>query len=302
MKKIFLLGAVAIALASTSCNKGGNVDLNSPKTHEDSLEIALGVMSGMQTSQMFQMAAMQGVNIDSAEFMKGYEKGVEDTSKFSYYVGALQGIQLSKSLKEDSVNLKNVYAAFTKYMKAHGKDMAITDEQANQILQEHMMKKQEKEMRKQFGKNIELGEKYVAKYKKENPSAITTKSGLVYKVMEEGDGEAPTLQDTVMCDYVLYNIDGKEIEKNDDTKFPLTGVIKGWTEVLQLMKPGEKVEVIIPENLAYGSRGTYTIEPFSTLRFEMKLKKVLKAKPVDTKAQVEEVSKDIKNGDIKVSK
>lgn len=276
MKKIFIVAATAVALIGTSCSNGAG-KLEAPKTQEDSLAIAMGLMNGMQISQGLQMAAMQGQQLDSVQFMKGYEKGLADTSKFSYYIGALQGIQLVKSIKEDSVDIKKVYASFLNYMKNHGKDGIMTDEQAQSIIQRHYEKKQEQENMKHFGKNIEAGQKFISEFKANNPDAKTTASGLVYKVEKEGNGVAPTAQDTVKCKYELYDITGKQIEKNDDVDFPVAGVIKGWTEILQLMKPGEKVEVVIPQELAYGAKGSYSIEPFSTLRFVMELVSVKKA-------------------------
>jgi FKBP-type peptidyl-prolyl cis-trans isomerase len=105
---------------------------------------------------------------------------------------------------------------------------------------------------------------------------ITTDSGLQYKILREGDGDSPTLQSKVSTHYKGTLIDGQEFDssysRGKPADFPVSGVIKGWTEALQLMKIGGKWELTIPSELAYGSaprRGL--IEPNSTLIFEIEL-------------------------------
>ena len=106
----------------------------------------------------------------------------------------------------------------------------------------------------------------------------TTASGLKYKVVKEGTGAMPKAEDTVEVHYTGKLLDGtvfdSSVERGETISFPLNGVIKGWTEGLQLMKEGAKYEFIIPPYLAYGERGTGPISPNATLYFEVELFKV----------------------------
>ena len=108
----------------------------------------------------------------------------------------------------------------------------------------------------------------------------TTASGLKYKVVKEGTGAMPKAEDTVEVHYTGKLLDGtvfdSSVERGETISFPLNGVIKGWTEGLQLMKVGAKYEFIIPPYLAYGERGTPggPIGPNATLYFEVELFKV----------------------------
>ena len=111
------------------------------------------------------------------------------------------------------------------------------------------------------------------------PGVHTTPSGLQYKVITEGHGKSPKATDTVLVHYRGTTIDGTEFDssykRNEPISFPLSGVIPGWTEGVQLMKEGGKVQLFIPSNLAYGSRGAGgVIAPDSTLVFDIELLKV----------------------------
>ena len=112
------------------------------------------------------------------------------------------------------------------------------------------------------------------------PDVKQTASGLQYKVLTPGTGRAPKATDNVLVNYRGTLIDGKEFDssykRNEPISFPLNGVIPGWTEGLQLIKEGGKVQLFIPSNLAYGSRGAGgVIGPDETLVFEVELIKIL---------------------------
>jgi len=111
------------------------------------------------------------------------------------------------------------------------------------------------------------------------PGVHTTPSGLQYKVITEGHGKSHKATDTVLVHYRGTTIDGTEFDssykRNEPISFPLNGVIPGWTEGVQLMKEGGKMQLFIPSNLAYGSRGAGgVIAPDSTLVFDIELLKV----------------------------
>ena len=102
------------------------------------------------------------------------------------------------------------------------------------------------------------GEKFLAQVAKD-PAVKMTKSGLMYKVLQEGSGRKPKATDTVRCHYEGTFADGSifdsSYKRGEPAEFPLDGVIKGWTEGLQLMAEGAKYELYLPYNLAYGERG-----------------------------------------------
>ena len=105
---------------------------------------------------------------------------------------------------------------------------------------------------------------------------VTLESGLQYKVITNGEGKKPALPDTVTCNYKGTTIDGAEFDssykRGEPASFPVGGVIKGWTEALQLMPVGSKWMLYIPSELAYGDRGAgAAIAPGSTLIFEIEL-------------------------------
>ena len=106
---------------------------------------------------------------------------------------------------------------------------------------------------------------------------VTLPSGLQYKILKEGSGPKPTAADSVVCNYRGTLINGTEFDssykRGEPATFPVSGVIKGWTEALQLMPVGSKWQLFIPADLAYGPRGTPggPIPPNATLTFEVEL-------------------------------
>jgi FKBP-type peptidyl-prolyl cis-trans isomerase FklB len=123
--------------------------------------------------------------------------------------------------------------------------------------------------------NLKTGEAFLDRNKREK-GVITTASGLQYKVIEQGKGKQPTVEDTVTVNYRGTLIDGTEFDssykRNQPASFPVKGVIAGWTEALPLMKEGAKWKLYIPAKLAYGERGAGSlIGPNAALIFEVEL-------------------------------
>jgi FKBP-type peptidyl-prolyl cis-trans isomerase FklB len=122
---------------------------------------------------------------------------------------------------------------------------------------------------------VEEGRKFLAtNSKKEN--IFTLESGLQYEVIKAGEGAKPSLNDQVTTHYHGTLIDGtvfdSSVERGQPASFPVNGVIKGWTEALQLMNVGSKWRLFVPYDLAYGERGAGPqIGPFTTLIFEVEL-------------------------------
>jgi FKBP-type peptidyl-prolyl cis-trans isomerase FklB len=125
-------------------------------------------------------------------------------------------------------------------------------------------------------KNKKEGEAFLALNKKQ-PGVVTLPSGLQYKVLVEGKGKMPKLSSTVTTQYSGKLLDGTEFDssykRGEAATFPCSGVIKGWTEALQLMKEGSKWELYVPPDLAYGPAGTGggAIPPNATLIFQVEL-------------------------------
>jgi FKBP-type peptidyl-prolyl cis-trans isomerase FklB len=128
---------------------------------------------------------------------------------------------------------------------------------------------------RQSAANVKEGQQFLAA-NKSKPGVVTLPDGLEYKVLTEGTGPKPAPTDTVVCNYRGTLIDGTEFDssykRGQPTSFPVNHVIKGWTEVLQLMPVGSKWEVYIPADLAYGERGAgQDIGPSATLIFQIEL-------------------------------
>jgi len=135
--------------------------------------------------------------------------------------------------------------------------------------------KTEAENKAKYGVTMESNKKFFQQ-NKQKPGVIETVSGLQYKVLTEGTGAIPISSDKVTVHYTGVLLDGTKFDSSVDrgqpASFPVSGVIKGWTEVLQLMKTGAKYEVYIPSELAYGARGAgEVIQPYSALIFTVEL-------------------------------
>ena len=125
---------------------------------------------------------------------------------------------------------------------------------------------------------LQKGQAFLAENAKQ-PGVKQTATGLQYEILAPGDGRAPKASDTVKVNYRGTLLDGTEFDssykRNEPIEFPLGGVIRGWTEGLQLIKEGGKIKLFIPSNLAYGPRGAGgIIGPDETLIFEVELLKV----------------------------
>lgn len=142
-------------------------------------------------------------------------------------------------------------------------------------VQEEVMKKQKEKAEKLAVTNKTEGEAFLAANKKKD-GVVTTASGLQYKVIKTGAGAKPKADSTVKAHYRGTLINGTEFDssykRNEPVDFPVTGVIPGWTEALQLMPVGSKWQLFIPSDLAYGPRGAgQDIGPNATLIFDVEL-------------------------------
>jgi FKBP-type peptidyl-prolyl cis-trans isomerase FklB len=194
--------------------------------------------------------------------------------KFSYALG----MNLGGSLKKQSVAVDpNILARGLKDALAGGKT-ALTEDQARATLMEvqtEMRKKQQEEMQAAGEASKKEGAAFLSANKGKD-GVVTLPSGLQYKILTEGTGPKPTASDSVVCNYRGTLLNGTEFDssykRGEPATFPVGGVIKGWTEALQLMPVGSKWQLFIPSDLAYGERSPAPeIGPDSTLIFEVEL-------------------------------
>lgn len=192
-----------------------------------------------------------------------------DLDSFSYAVG----LNIAENMKGQGItelNIQMMSNAFDDVFK--GKPQSLTTEQATMTLQKKMQ---------EFSERKSGEQKEFCSKNKTKAGVITLPDGLQYEIITAGEpnGMKPTAADTVVVDYVGTLIDGKEfdnsIKRGEPATFPVGGVIKGWTEILQLMTKGAHWRVVIPAELGYGERGAGgAIPPNATLIFEITLRDI----------------------------
>ena len=182
------------------------------------------------------------------------------------------GVNIGENIKTQfpNIDIKNFEAAI-KDVLDDSKEPTVSGADAQKKIQEYFSKQQAKASESV----VEEGREFLAENsKKEN--VITLESGLQYEVIKTGEGAKPTLNDQVTTHYHGTLIDGtvfdSSVERGQPASFPVSGVIKGWTEALQLMSVGSKWRLFVPHGLGYGERGAGPqIGPYSTLIFEVEL-------------------------------
>lgn len=199
--------------------------------------------------------------------------------RLSYIMGANLAAQFKRDdIKLDVDALKLGFDEVT-----NEKEHSLSDEDKQKTIAEIRKistEKQAKKAAEQSAKNVKAGKEYLeANAKKEG--VVVTKSGLQYKEITKGDGAIPKATDKVKVHYKGTLIDGTEFDSSYKRKapatFPVTGVIKGWVEALQLMNVGDKFQLAIPSELAYGKRGSGAkIGPDTTLLFDVELLEIVK--------------------------
>lgn len=206
------------------------------------------------------------------------------TAKASYSIGSQFGSQVAQA--KDMINQDALILGIKDSM--NGKELQITPEEMQTVMQTFQQAMMEKQMAKQKVEqgaasvtNKAEGDKFLAENKSKE-GVKTTQSGLQYKVLKEGKGASPKISDTVVTHYSGTLISGKVFDssykRNSPATFPVNGVIKGWTEALQLMGVGAKWQLFIPAELAYGERGAgQDIGPNQVLIFEIELLEIKKS-------------------------
>ncbi len=205
--------------------------------------------------------------------------------KQSYSVGASLGKYISEHIKEQEalglqVDRNLVVQGFDSGLND---SLKLTEEEMQTVLQaldENLREKREAQAAELAEKSQAEGKAFL-EANKAKKGVVTTESGLQYEVLQQGEGEKPSAEDTVEVHYVGTLIDGTQfdssIDRGQPAKFPLNRVIPGWTEGVQLMPVGSKYKFVIPAELAYGNRDTGSIPANSTLVFEVELLSIEKA-------------------------
>ena len=194
--------------------------------------------------------------------------------KISYAIGA----DLANKLKVAQIDVDAAVLSRGLKEGLAGTKPAMTDEEVRNTLQDlgkAIQAKQANASKEMGEKNKKDGEAFLAENKSKE-GVVALPSGLQYKILKAGDGPKPVATDTVSCNYRGTLVNGKEFDssykRGQPASFPVNGVIKGWTEALQLMPVGSKWQLFIPAELGYGDRQAGPdITPGSTLIFEVEL-------------------------------
>lgn len=298
MKKFGIFMVIAAAAGMASCTaQAPKADL---KSEMDSLSYALGMAhtDGLKP-YLVNRVGMDTTYID--DFIKGLNEGARaggDKKQMAYYAGIQIGQQIANQMIPRSdfeitgadsihvIDFNNYMAGFV--AGALEKGGLMTTLNAQTYANTHMEAIKEKKLEETFADNKLAGEKFLEENKKKE-GVITTPSGLQYEVLVAGTGIIPADSCKVKVNYTGTLIDGTKFDSSYDRKtkdgkpqpatFRVKQVIKGWTEALTMMPVGSKWKIYVPQELAYGSRDTGKIKPFSALIFEIELVGIEEKKP-----------------------
>lgn len=247
----------------------------------DSINAILGILNGNGARKY--LLGADTTKSDIKAFVSGFEKGLRSTEDDALY---LKGIEIGSNLNqqftvnpyltEDSSIEINIELIKKGIIEGIHQKAKMTPEEATTYLNTTMEAKAAERNKALTAK----GEEFLAENAKRE-EVIATESGLQYEVITMGNGEKPTAESVVKVHYHGTLIDGtvfdSSVERGEPIEFPLNGVIKGWTEGLQLMPVGSKFILYIPYQLAYGERGAgELIGPYEALIFEVELLEIVK--------------------------
>lgn len=249
---------------------GDSARLMSPADADNFLNSAISRIKAAETKRK-QVLQIQNKIITDAKNPAFALKGANDTMSYAI------GISIANFFKQFGIKDINTntaeYAISDILIK---KKQLISDENANALMNAYIAKLQAEKSEKV----IQEGEAYLA-LNKTRPEVKVTESGLQYEILKDTTGPKPAATDTVTVHYMGTFINGSSFDnsysRGAPTSFPLNGVIKGWTEGLQLMSPGSKFKFFIPYTLAYGPTDFMSIPGGSMLIFEVELLEIKKA-------------------------
>jgi FKBP-type peptidyl-prolyl cis-trans isomerase FklB len=222
------------------------------------------------------------VTAQTAQTAQGASPLKDQKDKVSYSLG----LNIGNNLKKQSIDVNpDLLVRGIKDSFSNAKPL-LTEAEVEEVLtafKKDMAAKQQQQIATLSEKNKKDGAAFLAANKTKE-GVKTTASGLQYKVLKQGTGPKPKATDTVKTTYKGSLIDGSVFDSSDQhggsATFPVNGVIKGWTEALQLMEVGSKWQIFVPAELAYGERGAGdVIGPNATLIFEVELLSIEPPKP-----------------------
>ncbi|MFT3740220.1 MAG: FKBP-type peptidyl-prolyl cis-trans isomerase [Breznakibacter sp.] len=266
---VALTAALVLSLSSCSQIPSGKPKL---KNQVDSVSYALGYLEASQYAQQF---SNQGFPLDTLD-QKAFAKAFAKSKLRDKYIEMRKG-------QFDTIDTKVFMNAFLGTLAKGGKNGVFDEMSADVVLRTKFNQVREKKdslAHIESKANLEAGEKFLAENKTKE-GVVTTESGLQYQIIKEGNGPKPGLTDQVKCHYHGTLLDGtvfdSSLERKEPATFYVNGVIKGWTEALQMMPAGSKWKLFVPAGLAYGDRAAgEKIKPNSTLVFEVELIEIVK--------------------------
>lgn len=278
MKKYILILCCLLSISAFGKKKDKTL-----ATPADSTGYAYGLLNGAEMAEGIKKFPHK---IEMKAFIKGFKATfTTDTTKRSYEMGLNFGIGLKEQLEKmskEGINLDKQACQDALIAVLSEQPTLLDKENAEKLWTEVMntyrerkQKEIEEQKKAEAAKNLAEGKAFLTEKEKE-PEVIKTASGLLYKVLKQGEGPLITSDCKVKVHYTGKLIDGTKFDSSYDRGKPLeigvTNVIKGWTEALQLMNKGSKYIFYIPAELAYGERGAgRDIKPNSVLEFEIEI-------------------------------
>ena len=290
------MAAVAAGALFTACDKTGNVTI---KTDVDTIAYELGMAASPADMLPNFLVRMGSDSASVAEYLKGFKEGLnqsEDAKTVAYELGKQHGMQTKQQMianvseqifgegSEETLDVQLFLAGFMDMIEGKSRlvvdSIEITQQMAQMELQKRVQDKMSERARVEFAPNKQAGEEFLAAKAKED-GVVALSNGVLYKVIKEGkkNGKKPALTDKIKVAYKGMTIDGEEFDSSESVEFPLASMIEGWKIAIPEMTEGSKWEIYIPQELAYGERGSMpAIKPFSALVFEVELFEVVAKK------------------------
>ena len=208
-------------------------------------------------------------------------KSISNLSTFEDSTSYALGADLGENLKRQQIEIDyDIFLAGL--IDGMETEMVRFDQKQRREIMASLQKNIRDKAKLEGDTNLKIAEEFLEKNKKSNPEVKETPTGLQYRILKEGTGSSPSSTDKVKVHYVGKLLDGtvfdSSVERGEPSEFGLNQVIRGWTEGLQLMKPGAKYEFFIHPKIAYGSRPRPKIPGNSLLIFEVELLNILPKK------------------------